>query len=255
MNDSNGIAPAALLLHGFGGTPFEMQGLAGTLEQAGVAVSTPLLPGHGESLEALDRTTYADWLEAAQRSYRELEREHGRVMVAGLSMGGSLALDVASRHDAAGVMAIAAPVYLFRLYPYLASDWRIPFVPLISRFRPFWPSKPRSPESCQIAPWQGYEDGIALRPLVSFMAGLKELRARLCRVTAPLLALQAPDDDTVPADNVWEIARRVSSPRRRVEIMHIEERRTGHHCLTTHVETRGRVESLALDFARELAQG
>lgn len=253
MNYSNMIMPAALLLHGFGGMPFEMQGLARVLEEEGCAVETPLLPGHGQNLQAFRQSRYADWLAAAEEAYLRLASGHGRVMVAGLSMGGSLALDVASRHDAAGVMCIAAPVYLFRLIPYSASDWRIPLIPLVSRFRPVWPAKPRSPDSCRIAPWQGYEDGIALEPLMSFIDGLRRLRRRLGKITAPLLAMQAPDDDTVPADNAWEIARRVSSRRRRVELLPIEERQTGHHCLTTHQETRERVQEAAVAFAREIA--
>lgn len=253
MSDQVQAEGAVLLLHGFGGEPFEMQGLARAFQAAGWESSTPLLPGHGESLEALQRTGWNDWVAAAEAEYLRMSEKYEKVFAAGLSMGGSLALELAARHDPAGVIVIAAPVFLYRFYPWTASDWRLPLVPLLKRFRPVWSAKPRNPESCEIAPWKGYEDGIALGPLESFMLGLKALRGRLGEVTAPLLAMHCPEDETAPAGNAWEIAVNVSSRKRRIELLAIDEQVTGKHCLTTHVETCGRVEKLAVDFVREIS--
>ena len=50
-----GKGPAALCLHGFTGTPYEVAPLARALAAAGFAVSAPLLAGHGDSPAALEK--------------------------------------------------------------------------------------------------------------------------------------------------------------------------------------------------------
>ena len=48
-----GGRPAALLLHGFLGTPAEMRGLGEALHEQGWTVYAPLLPGFGSDIETL----------------------------------------------------------------------------------------------------------------------------------------------------------------------------------------------------------
>src|SRR5512143_863129 len=52
---------AALLIHGFTGTPYEVRPLAEHLAGRGLEVATPVLPGHGQDAAALNRTTWRDW--------------------------------------------------------------------------------------------------------------------------------------------------------------------------------------------------
>ena len=49
----NGGQPAALLVHGFPGTPAEMRPLGTALHQAGWTVYGPLLPGFGPDIVTL----------------------------------------------------------------------------------------------------------------------------------------------------------------------------------------------------------
>jgi len=239
---------ACLLVHGFGGTPFEMQPLAETLEAAGARVSAPTLPGHATSLEDWAASRWADWLGCVEDEYRRLALGHRRVFAVGLSMGGSLCLELARRQPLAGVVTIASPVYLYRFLPPSCADWRIPFTAFLRRLRPVWPTSPGRAESRAIAPWRGYEGAIALEPLYSLMRGLRGLRRGLAQVTAPLLAMHARRDRQVPADNLWEIVRGVRSPLRRAVLLEIEERVTSNHLLTTHRETRPVVGGLCAEF-------
>lgn len=248
MGHNESKAAGVLLLHGFGGAPFEMRGLEEALLRRGYVVDNPLLPGHGESIEAWRRTGFEDWAACALERFDALRERADKVGVAGLSMGGSLALRVAEDRRPDAVMTIAAPVFLHRFFPWATADWRLPLLPLLRLFRPVWPAKARSEESRRIAPWEGYEEGIALGPLASFMRGLKRVRRDLHKVEAPLLALHCPEDATAPAANAEEILGKVSSEEKRLEWMVIRECVTGRHCLTTHLETRGRLEELALEF-------
>src|ERR1700758_4296441 len=83
-----------LVLHGFTGAPSSMRPLAEAFAAAGFAVELPLLPGHGTTPEELAAVTYADWLSCATDALDALDARCERVLVAGLSMGGTLALDL-----------------------------------------------------------------------------------------------------------------------------------------------------------------
>jgi len=244
--------PACLLLHGFGGEPFEMFPLAEALSARGFPVSTPLLPGHGETVEAWNRTGWADWLGCACLEYERLEREHGRVAALGLSMGGSLALALGQRYRPAGIVALAAPVFLYRFYPPCATDWRLPLTGLLRRWRPVWPGKPPRPGSRAIAPWRGYETGTAMEALYTFERGLRLVRRDLRRITAPLLAIHAEGDTKVPVENLWETVGKAGSTAREAVGLRIKERVTSHHILTTHVETREEVARRCVEFVEGL---
>lgn len=244
---------ACLLVHGFGGSPFEMRPLAEALENRGLAVSVPTLPGHGLTIEQWSRTGWKDWLAHAAQAYERLAGEHGKVFVAGFSMGGSLALALAQRYRPAGLVTIASPVYLYRFLPPEAADWRLPFTPILKTIRPIWTMPPKSPESRIIAPWEGYEGAVPMEALHSFMTGLRDVRRGLGKVTSPILSIHSPLDRQVPVGNVWEIARRVASKVRRTAIVDIQERLTSHHMITTHQETKEEVARLCVEFVAETA--
>jgi carboxylesterase len=81
-----------LLLHGMTGAPGEMRLLGRGLQRAGLGVSAPLLAGHGQDRAALLRSTWRDWLDSAREGYRRLAAEVDEVYVAGICVGGALAL-------------------------------------------------------------------------------------------------------------------------------------------------------------------
>lgn len=103
----------AVLVHGFTGTPYELHPLTAHLRAAGIDVVTPLLPGHGTSVADLARTKWTEWRDAVEHAFDELRGRHERVFVAGQSLGGLLALELASRRarDLAGVASLAAPLW------------------------------------------------------------------------------------------------------------------------------------------------
>ncbi|MEJ7707949.1 MAG: alpha/beta fold hydrolase [Nocardioidaceae bacterium] len=70
------------------------------LAAAGFTVSLPRLPGHGSTWQDLNRTRWQDWYAEVCRALDELMATCDEVMVAGLSMGGCLALRLAEKRPA-----------------------------------------------------------------------------------------------------------------------------------------------------------
>ena len=95
------------MLHGFTGNPSSMRGLAETLAADGLHVELPRLPGHGTTIEDMLTTGWADWTGEVEAAYQRLAARAGKVVVAGLSMGGSLALWAGLQHpDVAGLVLV-----------------------------------------------------------------------------------------------------------------------------------------------------
>ncbi len=120
-----------LLLHGFAGTPPEVHDLGLFLAQAGYSTVGPLLSGHGTSPEEMARTRWRDWLASADQALARLRTRAPRVFVGGQSMGGLLALTLATQHPGIrGVIAFAAPLKL--------RDWRLPLLPVFHHLFPYY---------------------------------------------------------------------------------------------------------------------
>lgn len=107
--------PAALLVHGFPGTPAEVRPLAQAFRRAGWSVQGMLLPGFGPQIETLPGRRCADWTDAVAEALAALKRRHHPVVLVGYSLGGALALQAAAR---------AAPDALVLLSPF----WKLEHV-------------------------------------------------------------------------------------------------------------------------------
>ena len=104
---ATGGPAGALCLHGFTGNPSSMRGLAEAFAAAGFSVELPRLPGHGTTVEEMKGTRWDDWTAEVAAAYQRLAERTERVVVAGLSMGGSLSLWTALHHpEVAGLVLI-----------------------------------------------------------------------------------------------------------------------------------------------------
>ncbi|MEU0911696.1 alpha/beta hydrolase [Streptomyces althioticus] len=194
---------AVLLCHGFTGSPQSVRPWAEHLAERGLTVSLPLLPGHGTRWEDLRVTGWQDWYAEVDRELRLLRDRSARVFVAGLSMGGALALRLAALHGDAvsgvmvvnpanrvhGVAAHALPV-LRHLVPAtkgIASDI----------------AKPVTREL-------GY-DRVPLHAAHSLRNFFRMVDGELPQVTQPLLLMRSPQDHVVPPADSARILSRVSS--------------------------------------------
>lgn len=214
-----GGSHACLLLHGFTGSPLHMRALGEALHQAGYTVYAPLLPGHGTSLADMEQTGWRDWLEAARESYRQLKTRCPVVTVAGLSMGGTLALLIAQSHPVDGVICFSPALKMRARFLWAAR--------LIALFTPRYAPKREAPREDQgDAPVAGY-DAMPVRCLYDLQVLAWMADRNLYAVTAPLLVMQPLQDTSVRLSGARRIVRDTSSADK--TLIWLEKSR--HNCL------------------------
>lgn len=125
----------ALLIHGLGGTEFDMGALHKVLARAGVEPHGVTLPGHAGCPEDLLDVRVEDWMAVVTQRYRELCAQYDVLHVIGMCLGALLAVEVCKResHTRGALVSLAAPVFLdgwsmpwYRAVRYLA--YRLPGV-------------------------------------------------------------------------------------------------------------------------------
>ncbi len=98
---------AAVLVHGFPGTPAEMRPVAEVLHALGWATRGVLLPGFGREFPEITRHTHDDWANAVGKAIAEQRRNHKYVVLVGNSVGAALAMKVAAQEKVDGLLLFA----------------------------------------------------------------------------------------------------------------------------------------------------
>lgn len=193
-----------LLVHGFTGTPHEMREMGEYLSDRGISVVCKLLPGHGADQRELNHVTWRSWVDTVDAGYQELASHCRMVFVAGLSMGGVLALHLAAHRPVAGVAAFAA-----FLRP---TDWRAPLVDLIKYVHPFDPkgSIDIKDEKAR-REWAGY-DCHPSWGASEMMRLCRHLTDDLPEIRCPALLVHSREDHTVAFSQMDLLASRIGSP-------------------------------------------
>jgi carboxylesterase len=228
-----------LLVHGYTATTAEVRLIGRFLHERGYTVAGPLLPGHGTTPREMNRCRWEDWAAAAEDAYQTLATRCDSVFVGGESMGGVLALYLASQHpEIAGVLSYAAAIKLPQ------SSTRMLLLPLLALFIPYV-EKHLGRFSAADPRWQGYD----VNPLQATRQMLKlqsAVRARLYAIAQPLLIVQGRLDASVAADAPDFIYQSVASTRKR---LHWFEHST--HCVLLDREWKD-VAALTVQFMEEV---
>jgi len=248
---TGGTRGGVLLVHGFTGTPHEMEGLADPLAAAGFSVLGLRLPGHGDRPhgEPNDWPAWEDAVEEGFTALRELTPAGPRAVV-GLSMGALLALELARRNrdDVRAVVALSPAVLVpppvrallwvaartlgergrQRLLPRGVSDIRDPDVRA---------THPKSPPFPVAAALQFNQLRLAVR-------------GRVGAVEQPLLIVHSVLDRTCPVVGARWLARNVGS--RDVELCTLEK---SGHVIPVDVERAHATERILGFLDRTLSSG
>lgn len=200
--DSSGRTIGVLLSHGFTGSPASIRPWAEYLAGQGYAVSAPRLPGHGSRWQDMVPTRYSDYRAVIEQEYSALAARCDAVVVGGLSMGGSLALDMAQNHPEIAGLILVNPAVASTNKQLLA----LPVLKHVVKAMPGIGNDIKKPGMDEV----GYPK-TPLKSLASFMAEWPRLKQDLAKVTCPVLFFRSAEDHVVDPSSARIILSGLSS--------------------------------------------
>lgn len=212
-----------LLLHGASGNPDDVRPLAADLSAHGAEVLTPLWPAHGRGDEALGGIRFQDLQGRALEAFDALSGDGSLpVFVAGLSLGGVMAVRVATRRPVRGLILLAPA-----------------FVPFVGRrilsVIPKFLTDPRAA-------------GIQVRWQQEVRRGIEATRSEIPKLHVPLLCVHSREDASVSWKGSKLVVDQAESTRKRLVLVEGQ----GH--VITRGPDPGRVFTPVRDFIDEFAE-
>lgn len=194
-----GNSTGILLCHGFLGTPQSVKELGEAIAARGYTVSCPRLPGHGTHFKDLEQFGCDDWFARIEEAYNELKQTCSRVVVIGQSMGGTLSLDLASRHpEIQGIILINPAIDI----PAFETYRNQPSSAYVTEGQPDIKKEEAQEITYEQAPVKAYHQ------LLHYMNAVD---AKLSDVRCPVVCFQSLEDHVVPPSNTDYILSKVQS--------------------------------------------
>jgi carboxylesterase len=215
-----------------------MRPVAEALAAAGFTVELPRLPGHGTRIEDMVETRFDDWSAHVESVYEDLAGRCDRVVVVGLSMGGTLTCWLAARHpEIAGIVCINAAV---QAQDPQALEMVQAMLDAGETISPGIGSDIADPDVVESA-----YDGSPLAPALSLFEAVRDLQPELSKISCPVLIMTSPEDHVVPPEGSDHLAASVSGPVERVTL----ER--SYHVATLDYD-RELIQERTVEFARKV---
>ncbi|MTI66380.1 MAG: alpha/beta fold hydrolase [Firmicutes bacterium] len=195
-----------LLIHGFTGSAAVMRPLGEYLNNKGFTVKGVLLKGHGTNLSELEKTKWKDWIASAEREYINLKQKCKKIILIGVSMGGVIALNLASKLEVDSTICISTPIKI--------KNKQAKYAPIL-KFHKKYLKKPKINNKYLSEYCIGYEK----TPVSKISDVLRLIRAtkwRLKKVKVPILLIQSNNDNTIDKKSIEYIYDKVNSEIRKV---------------------------------------
>lgn len=235
-----------LLLHGLTAAPQEVYWLGEHLARQGMMVYGPRLYGHGINARWMNRGRWLDWYAGALDGYHMLRANCDRVFVGGLSMGGLLALLLASNEEVAGIISMAGalriktdgrPTHFLRYTRMRVARYEQATDAIDQRVRQLQAERGER-ETGRVAYYEHRAMGVS--ELLRLQA---TVQSHLSKITAPALLIYSESDETIPFAVMGELQRKLTASRK-VQTVSLQQSK---HILTNDVEME-RVFAAVLEF-------
>lgn len=232
----------ALIVHGLTATPATMAPTMEAMEEAGYMVSAPLLPGHGTTVEDLERTTWQEWARAVSEAYAALAARCDSIYYIGLSLGALLGLQLAASVTPAVSLtskrgaSTGSPLPLeshcgddgcskLRALALMGTPLHLsPFVrrivPVV-RYSPVrwiyttspkdWKTSVADPEGLKVYQESSY-DRIPTKAVYQIYDLERVVQTQLGQIHTPTLLIHSHQDEVAPSSNVTELCEKIYNP-------------------------------------------
>jgi len=215
----SGRGGTALLVHGLGGGPYEVQWLGEAIhERTGLSVRAFHLPGHEAFGTWMPASDHAQWIAAASREIRAL-RGSGPVHLVGFSTGATICLRMAEIEAMDGRVALLAPfvsVYKPPLLPVRAEVLldALPGLKIVPRRGPRLGDRALRREVSRCLPFATMNLDAARSAKALIGLSMRDLGA----VKAPVLIVQGARDGVVDPAGAKAIFAGIQGEKRLVEL-------------------------------------
>lgn len=230
-----------VLVHGFTGTPKEMRLMGDYLKENKITAIGVRLAGHASQISDMVRTKWRDWLITVEDGINLLSGSCNKIFVAGLSLGGILALMAASRNDINGVIAMSTPYTI-------SDDWRTKFAKQLSLFTPFI-KKEGSDTADQKASNKHVDYPMyPMRSIAELYDLVETLHRSIDQIRIPVLLINSKKDKTAPPIHAEKYRHKILS--NHFELLTLEN---SGHVITEDIE-REIVFNAALNFIQKYSK-
>lgn len=219
-----------LLVHSYLSSPEEVKELGRYLARKfGAWVYIPRLSGHGTNSADLSKKHFRDWQQDVEEGYVILEALCGKVIVGGISVGGALALDLASRiPGVGGVFTLGTP--------YSLADFSRQFMPQPDRWDKLLSMMRNKEQNEQFLDYTSDNPHInyAKNPVSGVREVgllLDEVSSNLPEVKMPVLTIHTDNDPVVIKKAAGKIYDNLGSEEKELCFLHSSQ----------HIMTKGRV--------------
>lgn len=240
----------ALIVHGLTATPATMAPTMEAMEDAGYVVSAPLLPGHGTTVEDLERTTWQDWVRAVSEAYEDLATRCDSIYYIGLSLGALLGLHLAAQSPAK-LRALALMGTPLHLSPFVRR-----IVPVV-RYTPVrwiytaspkdWKTSVADPDGLKAYQESSY-DRIPTKAVYQIYDLERVVQAQLGQIHTPTLLIHSHQDEVAPPDNVTDLCAAIHNPE--PEVLWVDQ---SYHVISLDYD-RDRVNQTIIQFCERYSQ-
>lgn len=199
-----------ILVHGWTSTPYEMRVLGEQLNAEGFAVDAPLLSGHGTDPRLLEHVTWAQWVQDVEKAYIRVKKQYKKVYIGGMSMGGNLALHVATKNkNVDGIILMSTPYDMrFEKLGIHTARMTNKFTKYKRKYYPrLWKAQP---SITQLISYQYYPISSAFEAFRAIKESLNDLE----KITQPVFLVQPEHDHLVSRRSIQKFHERLGSQKK-----------------------------------------
>ena len=193
------------MIHGFSSTTYELKEMSEFLANKKYHVVLNNLPGHGTNIEDCNKTKYKDWLDYSTIELAKLCAKSNEVFIIGCSMGGVIALYLASKFPITGLI-VGGVVLKFKLH--FNTNYLNRFLCRILKTREKKLTFPKDiRDTINFYGYQSYP----LIALEEFRKMNVFVKKKLYKITCPILIIHSHNDQVSIKDNINIINESINS--------------------------------------------